>query len=133
MARRPPPISSGFAGKCPQCGRGNLFDGFLTFAKSCQACQADFSSDDTGDGPTIFVIFIVGIFIVPMALAFQLIFDASTFLTLSIWIPVIILVSLGLLRLLRGIMFNLAWSNKAREIRNSEIRQKQSQAETPKK
>ena len=128
MARRPSPVPSGFRGRCPECGEGKLFQGFLKFATHCDKCGADFSNEDAGDGPTVFVIFIVGIFIVPMALAFQLIFDASTFLTLLIWIPIIIGACLVLLRLLRGVMFNLAWANKAREIRNSEIRQRQNQA-----
>lgn len=125
MARRPPAIPSGLRGRCPYCGEGKVFHGFLEFAAACNNCGADFTNDDVGDGPTVFVIFIVGIFIVPMALAFQLIFDASTLLTLAIWIPIIIGVCLILLRLLRGVMFNLAWVNKAREIRNSDIRQKQ--------
>lgn len=129
MARRPAPFPSGLQGRCPECGRGNLFNGFLKFASQCNACGADFSNEDAGDGPAIFVIFIVGIFIVPMAIAFQLIFDASTALTLTVWIPIIIIACLGLLRLLRGVMFNLAWANKAREIRNSEIRQKQTHAQ----
>lgn len=125
MARRPPPFSSGLNGRCPECGEGRLFAGFLTFATGCEACGADFSDEDAGDGPTVFVIFIVGIFIVPMALAFQLIANAPMWLVLTIWIPIIILVCLALLRLMRGVMFNLAWVNKAREIRNKDIKQKQ--------
>ena len=125
MARRPPPVSSGLKGRCPDCGEGQLFNGFLKFSNGCEACGADFRDEDSGDGPTVFVIFIVGIFIIPMALAFQLITNAPTWLTLTIWIPIIILVCLFLLRLLRGVMFNLAWTNKAREFRNAKIRRDQ--------
>ena len=92
MARRPPPVSAGLKGRCPECGEGQLFNGFLKFSNGCEACGADFRDEDAGDGPTVFVIFIVGIFIIPMALAFQLITDAPTWLTLTIWIPIIILV-----------------------------------------
>ncbi|CAM3714328.1 DUF983 domain-containing protein [Litorimonas haliclonae] len=125
MARRPPPVASGLKGRCPECGEGHLFSGLLKFARGCEACGADFTDEDAGDGPTVFVIFIVGIFIIPMALAFQLITKAPMWLTMTIWIPIIILVCLYLLRLLRGIMFNLAWVNKAREFRNAQMRQKQ--------
>lgn len=121
MARRPPPVASGLKGRCPECGEGLLFKGFLSFARDCEACGADFSDEDAGDGPAVFVIFIVGIFIVPLALAFQLITQAPTWLTLVIWTPIIILACLFLLRLLRGVMFNLAWVTKAREIRNAQF------------
>ena len=129
MARQPPPFASGLKGRCPNCGEGLLFKGFLSFASSCEACGANFSDENAGDGPAIFVIFIVGIFIVPMALAFQLILNAPTWLVLTIWIPIIIVACLFLLRLMRGVMFNLAWATKAREIRNHEIRQNQTQSD----
>ena len=89
----------------------------LSFADGCTICGADFRDEDAGDGPAIFVIFIVGIFIVPMALGFHMILDPPFFVTFAIWGTIIILVSLWLLRLLRGLMFNIAWQRHAREVR----------------
>ncbi len=89
----------------------------LGFNDFCAVCGADFRDEDTGDGPAIFVIFIVGIFIVPMALGFHMILDPPFFVTFLIWGSVIIGASLGLLRLLRGLMFNVAWQRHAREVR----------------
>ena len=89
----------------------------LKYADSCAVCGADFRDEDAGDGPAIFVIFIVGIFIVPMALGFQMVLDPPIFVTLLVWSPIVIIVSLWLLRLLRGLMFNIAWQRKAREVR----------------
>ncbi|MEP3890214.1 MAG: DUF983 domain-containing protein [Hellea sp.] len=120
-----PPVETGLRGKCPQCGEGTLFKGFLTFADRCEACHADFSIEDAGDGPTVFVIFIVGIFIVPMALGFSMVVDAPMWLTFVIWIPIIIIVSLYLLRLLRGVMFNLQWKHDALEHKASKRDPKQ--------
>ncbi len=37
--------------KCPRCGQGRLFNGFLTFAKECDVCGLDYSFADTADGP----------------------------------------------------------------------------------
>jgi len=98
-----------------------LFKGFLTFHDRCEGCGADFTIEDAGDGPTVFVIFIVSIFIVPMALGFSMVVNAPMWLTLVIWIPVIIIASLFLLRLMRGVMFNLQWKHDAREIKSSDI------------
>ena len=118
-----PPIETGLKGRCPSCGEGALFKGFLTYAPRCEACHADFSNEDAGDGPAVFVIFIVGIFIIPMALGFSMILGAPMWLTLLIWIPIIVLVSLWLLRLLRGVMFNLQWKHDALEVKSKDIKQ----------
>lgn len=75
--------------------------------------------EDAGDGPAVFVIFIAGMIVIPGALAFQLILNAPTWLTLIIWVPILILFCLALLRPLRGIMFNLQFKNKASEHRRS--------------
>jgi len=114
---RLPPIETGLKGRCPKCGEGALFKGFLTFHDSCEACGADFTIEDAGDGPTVLVIFMVSIFIVPMALGFSMVVAAPMWVTFVIWIPIIILISLLLLRVMRGVMFNLQWKHDAREYR----------------
>lgn len=78
--------------------------------------------EDAGDGPAVFVIFITGIFIVPMALAFHFLTGAPMIVTFLIWGSVITGASLGLLRMMRGVMFNLQWVNKAREVRLSDVK-----------
>ena len=115
--RRLPPVQTGLAGRCPECGEGRLFKSMLSFTDSCAACGADFTDEDAGDGPAVFVIFIVGIFIVPMAIAFDMLFKPPFIVTFLIWGSIITGVSLWLLRLLRGVMFNIAWQRHAREVR----------------
>ena len=120
--RRLPPVQTGLAGRCPDCGEGRLFKSFLSFEDSCAACGADFTNEDTGDGPAVFVIFIVGIFIIPMALGFHMILDPPLAVTFVIWGLIIIAVCLWLLRLLRGVMFNIAWQRHAREVRSKDFK-----------
>ena len=115
------PFERGVKGVCPACGEGRLFSGFLKFARGCEACGQSFESEDAGDGPAVFVILIIGIFIIPLALAFQLATNAPTWLTLIIWAPIVILACLGLLRLMRGVMFNLQFKHKAKEVIMSDI------------
>jgi uncharacterized protein (DUF983 family) len=54
------PISAGLKGRCPRCGEGRLFSGFLTVGKRCVNCGLDYSFADAGDGPAVFVILIAG-------------------------------------------------------------------------
>lgn len=120
--RRLPPVQTGLSGRCPECGEGALFKGLLDFQETCAVCEADFRNDDAGDGPAIFVIFIVGIFIVPAALAFQMIFNPPMIVTIVLWSLIIFAASLWLLRLMRGVMFNIAWQRKAKEMRTKDLK-----------
>ena len=115
--RRLPPVQTGLSGRCPECGEGRLFKSMLGFTDSCSACGADFTDEDAGDGPAVFVIFIIGIFIIPMALGFHMILSPPVAVTFILWGIIIIATSLWLLRLMRGVMFNIAWQRKAREVR----------------
>ncbi|MGO6907165.1 DUF983 domain-containing protein, partial [Rhizobium ruizarguesonis] len=51
------PVKTGVRGLCPRCGRGHLFDGFLTLRKECEVCGLDYSFAVPADGQALFVIF----------------------------------------------------------------------------
>ena len=65
------PFRAGLACKCPRCGRGPLYSGFLAVAERCSVCGLDLQKADSGDGPAVFIIFILGILVVPLALLFE--------------------------------------------------------------
>jgi len=46
----------GIACRCPRCGRGKLYAGFLTLRPRCESCGLDYAFIDIGDGPAIFII-----------------------------------------------------------------------------
>ena len=50
-APHPSPLAAGLTGRCPHCGRGRLFRGFLAVAPRCGACGLDLSGRTSGDGP----------------------------------------------------------------------------------
>ena len=62
------PLTAALKGRCPQCGEGRLFAGFLTVAPRCTECGLDLSKQDSGDGPAVFVILILGFVVVGLAL-----------------------------------------------------------------
>ena len=51
--RKPSPIAAGLACRCPRCGTGKLFQGFLDLRLRCEACGLDYSFADSGDGPAL--------------------------------------------------------------------------------
>lgn len=114
---RPPvePIVAGLKSRCPRCGEGRLFASFLTVAKECDVCGLDFSFADAGDGPAVFVILIVGFVVVGLALWLEVTSGPPLWLHLLLWIPLTLLLSLGSLRLIKGVLITLQYRNKAEE------------------
>ncbi|MEP3048571.1 MAG: DUF983 domain-containing protein [Roseibium sp.] len=109
------PASAGLAGKCPRCGQGKLFDGFLSVKSSCMACGLDFDFADSGDGPAVFVIMIVGFLIVGLVLFVELSFQPPIWLHLLLWLPLTIVMAAGVLRSLKGLMIGLQYRHDAEE------------------
>jgi uncharacterized protein (DUF983 family) len=92
------PWQAGLLCRCPRCGRGPLFAGLLTVAPICAACGLDLAAQDSGDGPAVFVILVLGALVVGLALAVELIFAPPLWLHMVLWPPVILAGAIGLLR-----------------------------------
>lgn len=98
------PYLAGARGRCPACGEGPLFEGFLRLRAECASCGYRLSASDTGDGPAVFVILIAGFIAVFGALFTMIAFRPPVWLPLAIWIPAAALLCLGLLRPMKGLM-----------------------------
>src|SRR5512139_832712 len=113
-AHYPPlsPMSIGLRCACPRCGQGRLYDGILTPAKRCMACGLDYAFIDSGDGPAVFVILILGFVIAGLALLVETAFEPPLWLHAILWIPLIIVLSLWALRVTKAIMIALQFQTK---------------------
>jgi uncharacterized protein (DUF983 family) len=111
-------VLAGLKSRCPQCGRGALFDGYLKFAPRCPDCGADFAVADTGDGAAVFVMFVVGAIVVPAAFIFQFAFHWPSWATITVVSVMTIALCLALLRPFKAVLFALQWRHKAAEARN---------------
>lgn len=109
------PVSAGLGGRCPHCGQGKLFNGFLSLRKNCSACGLNYSFADSGDGPAVFVIMIVGFVIVALVLFVELSFQPPIWLHLILWLPLTAVLALGVLRPLKGLMIALQFRHNAEE------------------
>ncbi|MCP4314681.1 MAG: DUF983 domain-containing protein [Hyphomicrobiales bacterium] len=109
------PIRSGLAGRCPRCGEGKLFEGYLAPEKSCTHCGLDYGFADAGDGPAVFVILLVGFLVVGFALWLEVNYGPPLWLHLLLWIPLSVGICMWLLRALKGVLINLQFKNNAHE------------------
>lgn len=116
-AHHPPlsPLSTGLAGRCPRCGEGRLFSGFLALAPRCGRCGLDYDFADAGDGPAVFIMTIVGFIVVGAALVVELRYEPPFWVHLLLWLPLITLLSLGMLRPLKGLMIAQQYARQAAE------------------
>ena len=117
MTYYPPvsPYAAGFAGKCPRCGQGALFQNFLSLRDRCDQCGLDYSNADAGDGPAVFVIFIVGFLAVVVAIVARFVWYWSIGAAFAVSAVFTIVATLALLRPLKATLIALQYRNKAEE------------------
>ena len=84
-------------------------------AKNCTHCGLDFTFADSGDGPAIFVMFIVGFVLVGGALAVELLYQPPYWVHAALWLPLGILFPLLLLRPFKATLIALQYQKQARE------------------
>lgn len=108
-------VTLALAGKCPRCGKGKLFSGFLTVAESCDVCNLDLAKADSGDGPAVFVMFVVGFVVVAVAFWWQMTFAPPVWLLLAGLTVLTVGLSLVLLRPFKAALIILQFRNDAAE------------------
>jgi uncharacterized protein (DUF983 family) len=106
-------VSTGLRGRCPRCGSGRLFDGFLTIAPACSNCGLSFDFADAGDGAAWFVMLFVCIFGVGGILALEIAYAPPWWVHTLVAIPTLVVVPLLLLRPIKGILICQQWKTKA--------------------
>ena len=109
------PYSTGMGGRCPRCGEGKLFNGFIKIADKCGNCGLDYKFADAGDGPAIFVMLIAGFIVVGAALWVEVKYEPPMWVFLVIFLPLTLIVCLGMLRPLKGVLVALQYANKAEQ------------------
>lgn len=104
-------ILNGFMCKCPNCGKGKLFNGFLTVVPACSECGEEMHHHRADDLPAYIVVVIVGHIVVGAFMGVEATSTLSTWQHLAIWTPLTIAMSLALLRPVKGAVVGLQWAN----------------------
>jgi uncharacterized protein (DUF983 family) len=105
----------GIACRCPRCGEGRLFAGFLTLRSQCEACDLDYAFIDTGDGPAIFIIMLAGAIVVAAALIVEVKYQPPFWLHAVLWLPLVMVTTLLPLRSMKSLLIALQFHHRAAE------------------
>ncbi|MFZ5732550.1 MAG: DUF983 domain-containing protein [Pseudomonadota bacterium] len=108
-------IQRGLVCKCPRCGEGKLYQGFLTLRPGCDACGLDYGFIDAGDGPAVFIIMIAGFIVVGSALVVEMKYQPPFWLHAVLWTPLILATTLLPLRSMKSLLIALQFHHKAAE------------------
>jgi len=101
--------------RCPRCGKGRLYEGFLKVAEVCSSCGLRLGAHDVGDGPVAFIVLIVGGLVVALALWTEATFSPPMWVHAVLWPPLIIVLSLYLLRFLKSLLIALQFKHRAED------------------
>lgn len=107
-----PSLAKALACHCPRCGQGKLFEGFITLVPACASCGLILAKNDNGDGPAVFLIFILGFVLVPLALVVAMHVNWPLWLHGFIWGVVILGATLGMLRPAKSLTVLLQYRNR---------------------
>jgi uncharacterized protein (DUF983 family) len=118
--RGPSVLYASLMARCPRCGRGRLFRGYLDVAAACSACGLDYSGFQAGDGPAVFAILIVGAIVTGGALITEVTFQPPYWVHALIWGPALVILTLGFLRPLKAGLIVLQYKHRAEEARRAE-------------
>ena len=96
--------------RCPSCGEGHLFKAYLKVADSCPKCGEDLHHHRADDAPAYFTITIVGHIVVAGALLLEKGFAPETWVHMALWVPLTLMLCLGLLPVVKGALVGLQWA-----------------------
>jgi uncharacterized protein (DUF983 family) len=113
------PLVAGLTCRCPRCGKGKLFVNVLNMREKCDVCGLNYKFVDTGDGPAVFAIFILGFLCVGGALIAEFKFGVPWWMHVMLWGILTPLLAVVLLRFLKATLIALQYKNKAEEGRLS--------------
>ncbi len=108
----PSPFRAGLLCRCPRCGIGPLYGGLLDVRARCPHCGLDLKAHDSGDGPAVFVILILGFLVVALALLVEARFEPPLWVHAVVWPVVILGGALAMLRPLKATLIALQYRHR---------------------
>jgi uncharacterized protein (DUF983 family) len=109
-------ILTGLLCRCPNCGKGPVFDGYIRVREACPVCGQHLADFEQGDGPAVFVMMILGFVVVGLVLFVELRYTPPLWVHGVLWLPVIIGGALAMLRPLKAIMVGIHYRHRRGDV-----------------
>ena len=100
----------GLRRRCPNCGEGHMFSGFLKVVDRCPVCQENLSLHRADDGPAYLTILIVGHVLAPILIYSFVEYRPDPLVLATIFTVGTVALSLFLLPRLKGLVVGIQWS-----------------------
>lgn len=107
-------LKRGVSCQCPQCLQGNLYQSIFDLAvkDKCENCGLDLGKNDSADGPAVFLIFILGFLLVPLALLFDAYVSPPLWVHAILWGIVALGLCIGALKPLKSYIIYLQFKHR---------------------
>ena len=104
----------GLQRKCPACGDGRLFAGYLKVAAKCTTCSERCGHIRADDIPAYLTILLVGHIVVPLVLIVYQTYQPTMWISMIAWPAVTLALTLGVLPLIKGATVGVMWALRLR-------------------
>lgn len=99
----------GFRRRCPSCGIGGIFSGYVSVNQHCANCGLELGAYRSDDAPAYFTIVLVGHFIVPSMLILEQTIHPAMWIHMVTWLPLTLVMTLALLPRVKGALLGAQW------------------------
>jgi len=107
-----PAMAFGLRGKCPACGKGRLFPGFLKPADRCASCGEALNGHQADDFPAYIVILLLGHILIPTMIEINHFFDVPLLWQSIIWPALALILAVAMIQPVKGAVIALQWARR---------------------
>lgn len=107
-----PAIKHGLANKCPRCNQASVYYKYLKIKDSCDHCGQELHHHRADDFPPYIAITIVGHIVLSLATSLQIIYSPPMWVHMSLWLPLILILSLSMLPPIKAALIGLQWAHR---------------------
>lgn len=107
-----PALRRGWRLRCPACGEGRMFRGYVGVCDACPACGTELHHQRADDGPSYLTILVVGHLLAPVMLWSYTAFRPEPWVLTSAFVAASVALSVWLLPRMKGMMVAFQWARR---------------------